>query len=638
MAATDGVCGSGNTACDMRSFTQDLLRSSLDLSALTHSVVRKKYLAHAGRASLTPDERRQLREIIEDELLKVEVEDSDDNEPLAALVHSKKSVSSCPQLLPISTAMKENRSFDSDCQDRQMNVGKSPQKRKHLCSELDEDSGMDQKKPSPESAPRKTSKKTSNTDLSSRNSACEGEKFARNGKGVGGKDSSVEMEKGKNEVDSEEEMIKEEDNGLEVPPKGPEFSFKPNRARKRVSGHNQKERGTWRSSSSSSEEDKKVSTNKKRKAAIRNSSRKDRKITANKKRKAAMRNSSSSEEDRRISPTRKKETMRSSSSEEDRRISPTKKEETMRSSSSGEEDRRISPTKKEETMRSSSSSSSGEEDIGESLNKKEKAARQSSSEEDRRKRTKSSSCSENDKGKSPNKKGERTSSSSEEDEGKQTIYSSKEDQNKSLKKEKERRSSSNTKEKKGGGRSEAQKRHSQQGSSLDDSENASEEEEIQKIQRGKKDTKSGPACGKDEHPSIRRLKRCLLACGVRRNYKKLFEGKRSVKAKVEVLKRELADLGVKGNPTLEKCKIVRLKREEAAELASLDTRNIISTEGRLRRRNIWNPYQTPLDTSLGENYKRSVSDSDEGDDPPKKKRLMEWSNLKGIISESGDSD
>ncbi|XP_030064579.1 HIRA-interacting protein 3 isoform X3 [Microcaecilia unicolor] len=647
------------TVCDMRSFTQDLLRSSPDLRALTHSLVRKKYLAHTGRMSLGPNERRQLKEIVEDELLKVTVEDSDD-EPLATLVHSRKVASSCLQPLPISTAMKENKSFDSDFQDRQKSVVKSSQKKKRLCSEIeessDEDSGVDQKKPCPRSAPRRGSKKAANTEVASGDSACKGKIYARNG---GGRDTSVEMKKGKSEVGrrevrSEDEMSEKEDSDLEGPPKVPESNSKHDRARNRVSGHNQKGRGEWRSSSSSCEENRRVNTNKNGKAATRNSSIKNRKIAANKERKTAVRNSSSSEEDRRVRPTKKgKPAMRNSSSsssnEEDMRVSPTKKgKAAMRNnSSSSEEDRRATPTKKEETVRRNSGSSSSEEDEGESPNKKGKAARQSSSsEEGRGEGAKSSSCSEDDNGESPNKNGERTSSSSSEvDQGKQVSNSSsEEDQKKSLKMEgKRERSSSSTKEKKGGGRSEAQKGHSQQGGSLDDSDSASEEEEIQKSQRGKKDTKSGPAneknSGKDEHPSIRRLKRCILACGVRRNYKKLFEGKRSVKAKVEVLKRELEDLGVKGNPTLEKCKIVRLKREDAAELASLDTSNIISSEGRLRRRNIWNPYQTPLDTSLGENYKRSVeSDSDESKDPPKKKRRMEWSNLQGIISDSGDSD
>ncbi|XP_067882692.1 HIRA-interacting protein 3-like [Heterodontus francisci] len=90
---------------------------------------------------------------------------------------------------------------------------------------------------------------------------------------------------------------------------------------------------------------------------------------------------------------------------------------------------------------------------------------------------------------------------------------------------------------------------------------------------------NGKESGREEHPSIKRLKRCIVACGVRRNYKKLFENCHSNKAKIRALRRELEDLGIEGNPSLEKCKVLRIKREEQAELASLDVANIIHTEG-----------------------------------------------------------
>ncbi|MEE6522807.1 hypothetical protein FKM82_021422 [Ascaphus truei] len=154
---------------------------------------------------------------------------------------------------------------------------------------------------------------------------------------------------------------------------------------------------------------------------------------------------------------------------------------------------------------------------------------------------------------------------------------------------------------------------------------------------GKKQAKNP---SREDHSSVTRLKRYIVTCGARRNYKKLLHNCRSVKAIVQILKRELEELGVKGTPTLEKCRVVRLKREEAAELASLDTCNIIATVGRPRRRTTWNPYQMspPRDASpVG--YKKAMGSDSEGDEaPPRKKRPMDWSNLKGIISDDGDSD
>lgn len=50
----------------------------------------------------------------------------------------------------------------------------------------------------------------------------------------------------------------------------------------------------------------------------------------------------------------------------------------------------------------------------------------------------------------------------------------------------------------------------------------------------------------EEDKAVSRLKRYITLCGVWRNYKKLFEGCHSVKAKVAVLKNELKELGVEG--------------------------------------------------------------------------------------------
>lgn len=50
----------------------------------------------------------------------------------------------------------------------------------------------------------------------------------------------------------------------------------------------------------------------------------------------------------------------------------------------------------------------------------------------------------------------------------------------------------------------------------------------------------------NELKSLVRLKRFISLCGVRRNYKKLLHGCRTVRSQVAVLKKELEDLGVHG--------------------------------------------------------------------------------------------
>ncbi|RXN12790.1 HIRA-interacting 3-like isoform X2 [Labeo rohita] len=145
----------------------------------------------------------------------------------------------------------------------------------------------------------------------------------------------------------------------------------------------------------------------------------------------------------------------------------------------------------------------------------------------------------------------------------------------------------------------------------------------------------------EENKAVSRLKRYIALCGVRRNYKKLLDGCRSVKAKVAVLKKELEELGVEGQPSIEKCKKARLKREEAQELAELDVTNIITTQGRPKRRAAaaaWPPAQNVSPPPSA--YKRVVdSDSDSGESHTNtgRRRSAAWANLQGIISDDGES-
>ncbi|KAM3597265.1 uncharacterized protein V6R79_002092 [Siganus canaliculatus] len=143
---------------------------------------------------------------------------------------------------------------------------------------------------------------------------------------------------------------------------------------------------------------------------------------------------------------------------------------------------------------------------------------------------------------------------------------------------------------------------------------------------------------RDDNKAIVRLKRYITLCGVRRNYKKLFEGCKSIRAKVSALKKELEDLGVHGNPTIEKCKKVRMKREEDEELADIDVSNIIATQGRPKRRGTQQEHCEPPSMT----YQRalnSCSDSDEESTAQRgPRRTTHWANLQGIISDDADSN
>uniref|UniRef100_M4AAZ3 HIRA interacting protein 3 n=2 Tax=Xiphophorus maculatus TaxID=8083 RepID=M4AAZ3_XIPMA len=174
-----------------------------------------------------------------------------------------------------------------------------------------------------------------------------------------------------------------------------------------------------------------------------------------------------------------------------------------------------------------------------------------------------------------------------------------------------------------------------------DEEKKSDPEKNKNVKTKKKTMKTdeknrGP---KDEDKAVVRLKRYITLCGVRRNYKKLLDGCRSTRSKVAVLKKELEDLGLRGNPSIEKCKKVRLKREEAQELAELDVDNIISTEGRPRRRGTSAMQVHKEPPSSYQRTLNSDSESDQENNAPKgRRKISEWANLHGIISDDADTD
>ncbi|XP_052054719.1 HIRA-interacting protein 3 [Apodemus sylvaticus] len=143
--------------------------------------------------------------------------------------------------------------------------------------------------------------------------------------------------------------------------------------------------------------------------------------------------------------------------------------------------------------------------------------------------------------------------------------------------------------------------------------------------------KAGSCRRGEDHPAVVRLKRYIRACGAHRNYKKLLGSCGSHKERLSVLRAELEALGMKGNPSLEKCRALKQQREEAAEVASLDVANIISSTGRPRRRTAWNPSGEGI--SPGELYHRTL-DSDE--ERPRQ-APPDWSHMRGIISSDGDS-
>ncbi|XP_014118412.1 PREDICTED: HIRA-interacting protein 3 [Pseudopodoces humilis] len=128
------------------------------------------------------------------------------------------------------------------------------------------------------------------------------------------------------------------------------------------------------------------------------------------------------------------------------------------------------------------------------------------------------------------------------------------------------------------------------------------EEEGEEWWRQRKDT-----------PEVTRLKRYLRAAGWRPNYKRLFRKCRSQRELLEALRGALRDMGLHGTPSLARCRRLRRRREEKAELAALDAANILPA--RSRRRNPENCQKSPPESPL----------------PP-----PDWSRLRGIVSSDSE--
>ncbi|XP_019744232.1 HIRA-interacting protein 3 isoform X2 [Hippocampus comes] len=160
-----------------------------------------------------------------------------------------------------------------------------------------------------------------------------------------------------------------------------------------------------------------------------------------------------------------------------------------------------------------------------------------------------------------------------------------------------------------------------------------------KKKSSKKEKDSPAKKQKEDDKAVVRLKRYISLCGEKRNYKKLLGECRSVRSMSAVLKKELEDLGVHGQPSIKKCKKVRLKKEEARELAELDLSNIIDSQGRPKRRGAFAQQRESARRHALPRPPSSVSDGEEENNVQQvQRRMSNWANLKGIISDDADSD
>lgn len=128
--------------------------------------------------------------------------------------------------------------------------------------------------------------------------------------------------------------------------------------------------------------------------------------------------------------------------------------------------------------------------------------------------------------------------------------------------------------------------------------------------RFKNKTQKNPGNMEKTNPKIERLKKYLRVAGLRvRSYQKLWEGCKTNKAKTEKLLQMLTDAGLKGKPTLQKCKRLQAKRERKEEFESLDVSNIITSERGRPKRNTPSLFLSRHTTETEENSAKQKDNS-----------------------------
>ncbi|XP_050808313.1 HIRA-interacting protein 3 isoform X2 [Gopherus flavomarginatus] len=125
---------------EMRNFTRGLFRSSPDLRVLTLAMVRSRYLAHVGRQSLVRAEKQLLKELVKEELLRMQLDDSSSEGGSPSPKSARDAPQAGAQKRPHSSSDSSGGPEDTARKKQRLDQGSE-------ASSDGEDSGIDSRKP-----------------------------------------------------------------------------------------------------------------------------------------------------------------------------------------------------------------------------------------------------------------------------------------------------------------------------------------------------------------------------------------------------------------------------------------------------------------------------------------------------------
>ncbi|KAG1881046.1 hypothetical protein F4604DRAFT_459925 [Suillus subluteus] len=142
----------------------------------------------------------------------------------------------------------------------------------------------------------------------------------------------------------------------------------------------------------------------------------------------------------------------------------------------------------------------------------------------------------------------------------------------------------------------------------------------------KKARKSNTAGSKDDE-TVSKLKAMVVACGVRKMWKKEFADLDTPSGQIKRLKEILEDLGMTGRLTLEKAKTIKAKREFAQELR--DVQDFAEAE---RRR------ETRKEKGVSQDEQSGSGSDDEDEDPPVKRKKTAGASILAFLGDQSDDE
>ncbi|XP_055994747.1 HIRA-interacting protein 3 [Sorex fumeus] len=617
---------------EMLAFTRDLFRGRPDLSTLTHSIVRRRFLAHAGRDHLEPQEKQTLKRLVEEELLNMQGDEANAREetPRDLARRTKRLPSPCSD-----PARKRSR-FSSESEPS--SGASSPDSVDPLAkNRLATGIGATAERPRRASKkPVESSDEEQQEDVTAKTGSEEGMKSREE---EGGSVRTSKALKAEGREGTEDEKEDESSEGKE----GEEGKREPKgRTRKQLGMNNKRVRGkpsarrkqakvVSEDSETGSEKDVKESSEEEeeggsvRTSKVSEAEGSEGKEEEEEEREPKGRTRKQPGKNKMMSARRKqaKEVSEDSGEEEPIQRTGQKMRKTATKNHESEEDHEgeenlVVEENQEEEDQKSRFQSNG---------RKRAACEQKSRGGARLLGSKDNREGQDDSGSEADSSGEEENSSKKA-ESTDTGMPAKVSRLNGDVSDSEREESDSGAEgsPKGERKNRSSKKNSKKGRTRNSSSSSSDGSPETKFR------KAGSGRHGEDDPAVMRLKRYIRACGAYRNYKKLLGSCHSSKERLRILRAELEALGMKGNPSLEKCRALKERREEAAEVASLDVSNIINCPGRPRRRTAWNPSAA---APPGELYRRRALDSE--DEQPRPPR-PDWSHMRGIISSDGESN